>query len=87
MSVTVTGAGTFSGRAAGMRAPAPHLSSVVDAIIVSENKILSENKIRIIDSNDDIRASFGPNGRRTPWVRKSVRNGAPGRQRHNAVTI
>jgi hypothetical protein len=43
-----------------------YLSSVVDAIIVSENKI------RIIGSNDNIRSTFGPNGQPAPRVRKSV---------------
>jgi hypothetical protein len=43
-----------------------YLSSVVDAIIVSEDKI------RIIGSNDNIRSTFGPEGQPTPVVRKSV---------------
>jgi hypothetical protein len=43
-----------------------YLSSVVDAIIVSEDKI------RIIGSNDNIRSTFGPKGQPMPRVRKSV---------------
>ena len=43
-----------------------YLSSVVDAIIVSEDKI------RIVGSNDNIRSTFGPKGQPTPRVRKSV---------------
>jgi hypothetical protein len=39
---------------------------VVDAIIVSENKI------RIIGSNDNIRSSFEPNGQPSPGFAESV---------------
>jgi site-specific DNA recombinase len=49
-----------------------YLSSVVDAIIVSEDKI------RIIGSNDNIRSTFGPKGQPTPVVRKSVQEWCPG---------
>lgn len=49
-----------------------YLSSVVDAIIVSENKI------RIVGSNDNIRSTFGPDGQPAPRVRKSVREWCPG---------
>ena len=43
-----------------------YLASIVDAVIVSEDKI------RIIGSNDNIRSTFGPKGQPTPVVRKSV---------------
>ncbi len=43
-----------------------YLSSVVDAIIVSDDNI------RIVGSNDNIRSTFGPEGQPTPRVRKSV---------------
>ena len=43
-----------------------YLASIVDAVIVSENKI------RIMGSNDNIRSTFGPKGQPTPVVRKSV---------------
>ena len=43
-----------------------YLASVVDAIIVSEDKI------RIVGSNDNIRSTFGPQGQPKPRVRKSV---------------
>jgi hypothetical protein len=43
-----------------------YLASVVDVIIVSEDKI------RIVGSNDNIRSTFGPQGQPTPRVRKSV---------------
>jgi hypothetical protein len=43
-----------------------YLSSVVDAILVSEDKI------RIVGLNDNIRPTFGPQGQPTPLVRKSV---------------
>jgi hypothetical protein len=49
-----------------------YLSSVVDAIIVSEDKI------RIVGSNDNIRSTFGPKGQPTPVVRKSVQEWCPG---------
>jgi hypothetical protein len=39
---------------------------VADAIIVSQDKI------RIAGSNDNIRSTFGPKGQPTPRVRKSV---------------
>jgi site-specific DNA recombinase len=48
-----------------------YLSSVVDAII------LSEKKIRIVGSNNNIRFAFGPGGQPAPSVRM-FRNGAPG---------
>lgn len=50
----------------GVAARKAYLSSVADAIIVSENKI------RIVSSNDNIRSTFGPKGQPTPRVRKSV---------------
>jgi site-specific DNA recombinase len=43
-----------------------YLASIVDAVIVSESKI------RIMGSNDNIRSTFGPKGQPTPVVRKSV---------------
>jgi site-specific DNA recombinase len=43
-----------------------YLSAIVDAIVVSDTTI------RIIGSNDNIRATLGPNGQTTPVVRKSV---------------
>jgi site-specific DNA recombinase len=43
-----------------------YLSAVVDAIVVSDNTI------RIIGSNENIRATLGPKGQPTPVVRKSV---------------
>jgi site-specific DNA recombinase len=49
-----------------------YLASVVDAIIVSEDKI------RIVGSNDNIRSTFGPEGQPTPLVRKSVQEWCPG---------
>ncbi len=49
-----------------------YLSSMVDAIIVSEDKI------RIVGSNDNIRFTFGPDGQPTPRVRKSVQEWCPG---------
>ena len=48
------------------------LSAIVDAIIVSDTTI------RIIGSNDNIRATLGPNGQPTPMVRKSVQEWCPG---------
>ena len=48
-----------------------YLSAVVDAIIVSDTTI------RIIGSNDNIRATLGPNGQPTPAVRKSVQEWCP----------
>jgi site-specific DNA recombinase len=56
-----------------------YLSSMVDAIIVSEDKI------RIVGSNDNIRSTFGPDGQPTPRVRKSVQEWCPetgSNQRH-----
>ncbi len=49
-----------------------YLASIVDAVIVSEDKI------RIIGSNDNIRSTFGPKGQPTPVVRKSVQEWCPG---------
>jgi site-specific DNA recombinase len=43
-----------------------YLASIVDAVIVSEDKI------RIIGSIDNIRSTFGPKGQPTALVRKSV---------------
>jgi hypothetical protein len=34
--------------------------------------MISEDKTRIIASNDNIRSTFGPKGQPTPVVRKSV---------------
>lgn len=48
-----------------------YLSGIVDAIIVSENKI------RIVGSNDNIRSAFGPKGQPRPLVRKSVQEWCP----------
>jgi hypothetical protein len=49
-----------------------YLASIVDAVIVSENKI------RIMGSHDNIRSTFGPKGQPTPVVRKSVQEWCPG---------
>ena len=49
-----------------------YLSSVVDAVIVSEDKI------RIIGSNDNIRSTFGPGGQPAPRVQKSNQRWCPG---------
>lgn len=43
-----------------------HLSAVVDTVVVSDSTI------RIIGSNDNIRATLGPKDRSTTVVRKSV---------------
>jgi hypothetical protein len=48
-----------------------YLASIVDAVIVSENKI------RIMGSNDNIRSTFGSKGQPTPVVRKSVQEWCP----------
>jgi hypothetical protein len=48
-----------------------YLASIVDAIIVSEDKI------RIVGSNDNVRSIFGPEGQPTPRVRKSVQEWCP----------
>ena len=48
-----------------------YLASIVDAAIVSENKI------RIMGSNDNIRLTFSPKGQPTPVVRKSVQDWCP----------
>jgi site-specific DNA recombinase len=48
-----------------------YLSAVVDAIVVSDNTI------RIIGSNENIRATLGPSGQPTPVVRKSVQEWCP----------
>ena len=48
-----------------------YLSAIVDAIVVSDTTI------RIIGSNDNIRATLGPNGQPTPAVRKSVQEWCP----------
>jgi hypothetical protein len=53
-----------------------YLASVVDAIIVSEDKI------RIVGSNDNIRSTFGPQGQPQPRVRKSVQEWCPGAESH-----
>jgi len=55
-----------------MSARKAYLASIVDAVIVSEDKI------RIIDSNDNIRSTFGPQGQpaRQRFVNQT-RNGAP----------
>jgi site-specific DNA recombinase len=58
-----------------------YLASIVDAVIVSEDKI------RIIGSNDNIRSTVGPKGQPTPVVRKSVHNGAQGRDRTTDTAI
>jgi site-specific DNA recombinase len=51
-----------------------YLSAIIDAIVVSDTTI------RIIGSNDNIRATLGPNGeRKPPWFVNLFRNGAPGR--------
>jgi hypothetical protein len=49
-----------------------YLSAVVDAIVVSDNTI------RIIGSNENIRSTLGPSGQPTPVVRKSVQEWCPG---------
>ena len=51
-----------------------YLASIVDAVIVSEDKI------RIIGSNDNIRSTFGPKGQPTLAVRKSHQKWCPGRE-------
>ena len=48
-----------------------YLSAIVDAIVVSESTI------RIIGSNDNIRATLGPNGEPRTLVRKSVQEWCP----------
>ena len=48
-----------------------YLSSVVDAIIVSEDKI------RIVGSNDNIRSTFGPRANPRRGFVNLFRNGAP----------
>ena len=48
-----------------------YLSAIVDTIVVSDTTI------RIIGSNDNIRATLGPNGQPTPAVRKSVQEWCP----------
>ncbi len=52
-----------SGDAAARKA---YLSTLVDAIIVSEDNV------QIVGSNDNIRSTFEPDGQPTPRVRKSV---------------
>ena len=49
-----------------------YLASIVDALIVSQDKI------RIIGSNDNTRSTFGPKGQPTPVVRKPVQEWCPG---------
>jgi hypothetical protein len=48
-----------------------YLASIVDAVIVSEDKI------RIIGWNDNIRSTFGPKGQPTLAVRKSHQKRCP----------
>jgi len=48
-----------------------YLSSVVDAIIVSQDEV------RIVGSNDNFRSTFGPKWQPTPKVRKSVQEWCP----------
>jgi site-specific DNA recombinase len=48
-----------------------YLGAIVDAVIVSENTI------RIVGSNDNIRSLLGPSGQPTPTVRKSVQEWCP----------
>ncbi|WP_371420442.1 recombinase family protein, partial [Tardiphaga sp.] len=48
-----------------------YLSAIIDAIVVSDTTI------RIIGSNDNIRAALGPNGQPTHLVRKSVQEWCP----------
>lgn len=48
-----------------------YLSAIVDAIVVSDSTI------RIIGSNDNIRATLGPNGQPRTLVRKSVQEWCP----------
>lgn len=49
-----------------------YLSAIVDAVVVSDSTI------RIIGSNDNIRATIGPNGQPRTLVRKSVQEWCPG---------
>jgi site-specific DNA recombinase len=56
-----------------------YLSAIVDAIIVSETTI------RIIGSNDNIRATLGPMANLRPWFANLFRNGAQGR--HLAIEL
>jgi site-specific DNA recombinase len=49
-----------------------YLSAIIDAVIVSDTTI------RIIGSNDNIRAALGPNGQPTHVVRKSIQEWCPG---------
>jgi site-specific DNA recombinase len=49
-----------------------YLAAIVDAVIGSEKMI------RIIGSNGHTRSTFGPNGKPTPKVRKSVQEWCPG---------
>ena len=48
-----------------------YLASVVDSILVSEDKI------RIVGSNDNIRSTFGPKSQPQSRVRKSVQEWVP----------
>jgi hypothetical protein len=57
------------------------LASIVDAVIVSENKI------RIMGSNDNSRSTFGPKGHPTPVLVNLFRNGAQGRDRTTDTAI
>jgi hypothetical protein len=50
-----------------------YLASIVDAVIVSQDKI------RIIGSNDNIRSTFGPKANPRPWFVNLFTNGAQGR--------
>jgi hypothetical protein len=58
-----------------------YLASIVDAVIVSENKI------RIMGSNDNSRSTFGPKGHPTPEFVNLFRNGAQGRDRTTDTAI
>lgn len=52
------------------------IDGIVDAVIVSESKI------RIVGSNDNIRSTYGPKGQPTPVVRTSVQEWCPGAAFH-----
>jgi hypothetical protein len=58
-----------------------HLASVVDTII------MSEDKIRIVGSNDNIRSTFGPEGNPRLGFVNLFRNGAQGRDRTTDTAI
>jgi hypothetical protein len=64
---------TAAGRIARHRRRGAYLAGIINAVIVSEDKI------RIIGSNDNVRSTFGPKGQPTRWFVNLFRNGAQGR--------